>query len=71
MDAGKIMEINKQDCEKYVVFWENFAKNTKDGLWRKPQNFFINSLMHGAKQRKISARDYLTIKKRAYQARNW
>ncbi|MCK5233520.1 MAG: hypothetical protein KAJ91_01765 [Candidatus Aenigmarchaeota archaeon] len=63
MDAEKTREINRQNREKYAVFWANFVKNNKDGVCGKQQNFFIKSLMHGAKQNNILARDYLAIKK--------
>ena len=63
MDAEKIREINRQDREKHVVFWANFVKNNTDCVWGKQQNFFINSLMHSARQSKMSAREYLAIKK--------
>ena len=61
MDAEKEREPDRQSREKYVVFWANFVKNNKGNVWVKQQNFFINSLMHGAKQ-DVSKR-YLAIKK--------
>ncbi|MBU3957960.1 MAG: hypothetical protein KKB25_02710 [Nanoarchaeota archaeon] len=62
MDAKQDKEINKQDRDWYVEFWANYVRTHKDSEWGRQQNVFINSLMQGARQAKISAEDYLRIK---------
>lgn len=62
MDAHKAKAINKQDRDWYVKFWANYVRTHKDSEWGRQQNTFINSLMQGARQSKISAADYLKIK---------
>ena len=62
MDVKQIKKINKQYREWYVKFWANYVRTHKDSEWGRQQNVFINSLMQGAKQSKISAKDYLKIK---------
>ncbi len=62
MDAKQVKEINRQDRKWYVKFWANYVRTHKDSEWGRQQNAFINSLMQGARQTKISVEDYLKIK---------
>jgi hypothetical protein len=64
MDEKKAMIINKQDRKWYVKFWANYVKTHKDSEWGKQQNVFINSLMQSARQSRMSASEYLKIKKK-------
>lgn len=56
--------INKQDRQWYVKFWAEYVKSHRDSDWGRQQNLFINSLMQNARQCKMSAKDFLKIKKK-------
>ncbi len=62
MDAKKAKIINRQDRDWYVKFWADYVRTHKDGEWGRQQNLFINSLMQGARQNKLTAEEYLKIK---------
>lgn len=59
----EIRKINNQDRIWFVEYWANYVRTHDDKEWSRQQNVLINAMMKNARSSKLSAKEYLKIKR--------
>ena len=55
---------NKEDRMNFVKFWAEYVRTHPDKDWSRQQNILINSQIQNARNSKLTAEEYLKIKKK-------
>lgn len=54
---------NKEERMNFVVYWAKYVKNNPDEIWSRQQKMLIDAQIANARNCKLSAEEYLKIKK--------
>ncbi|MBI2672392.1 hypothetical protein HYX16_05650 [Candidatus Woesearchaeota archaeon] len=58
---------NQEDRMNFVEFWAKYVKTHPDEVWSKQQKMIIDSQIINTKNFKLSAKEYLKIKKEDFR----
>ena len=62
-NADEFRKLNDEDRMWFVEYWAEYVRTHPDKVWSKQQKVIIDSQIMNARNCKLSAKEYLKIKK--------